>query len=57
MNMLAAAPKSANCWGKLTSQRATTLHDIGELAAAQEEPSQRPFHAQSGGEFLGLEPA
>jgi hypothetical protein len=38
MNTLAAAPKSANCWGKLTSQSATALHDIGEHAAAQEEP-------------------
>jgi hypothetical protein len=38
MNTLAAVPKSANCWRNLTSQRATTLHDIGEHAAAQEEP-------------------
>jgi hypothetical protein len=35
---LAAPPEGANCWGKVTSQRATTAHDIGEHASAQEEP-------------------
>jgi hypothetical protein len=33
-----AAPGTNNCWGKVTSQRASTLHDVGEHAAAQEEP-------------------
>jgi hypothetical protein len=35
---LAAPPDSAYCWGKVTSQRATTAHDIGAHASAQEEP-------------------
>ena len=35
---LAAPSDSADCWGKVTSQRATTTHDVGEHAAAQEEP-------------------
>jgi hypothetical protein len=35
---LAAPPDSANCWGQVTSQRATTAHDIGTHASAQEEP-------------------
>jgi hypothetical protein len=35
---LAAQPDSANCWGEVTSQRATALHDIGEHSSAQAEP-------------------
>jgi hypothetical protein len=35
---LAAAPANPECWGVVTAQRATTLHDIGVHAAAQEEP-------------------
>ena len=35
---LAAPPYSAYCWGKVTSQRATTAHDIGVYTSAQEEP-------------------
>jgi hypothetical protein len=36
---LAAPPDGANCWGKVTSQRASsTAHDVGEHASAQEEP-------------------
>lgn len=35
---LAAPPDSANCWGQVTSQRATTERDIGEHASQQEEP-------------------
>lgn len=35
---VAAQPDSANCWGAVTSQRASTVHDVGEHASAQEEP-------------------
>jgi len=35
---LAAPPESANCWGKVTSQRATALHDIGTHSSGQAEP-------------------
>ncbi len=35
---LAAPPEGANCWGTVTSQRASTAHDVGEHASAQEEP-------------------
>ena len=35
---LADAPANPNCWGVVSSQRATALHDIGEHASAQEEP-------------------
>ena len=36
----AAAERPANpeCWGVVTSQRATALHDVGEHSSAQEEP-------------------
>jgi hypothetical protein len=34
----AAAPANPNCWGVVTAQRATTLHDIGEHSSAQSEP-------------------
>ena len=33
-----ASPGTNSCWGTVTSQRATTVHDIGEHAAAQSEP-------------------
>jgi hypothetical protein len=33
-----AGPGTNNCWGKVSSQRATTEHDIGEHASAQSEP-------------------
>lgn len=33
-----AEPGTNNCWGTVTSQRASTEHDIGAHAAAQEEP-------------------
>jgi hypothetical protein len=29
---------NASCWGTVTSQRASTLHDIGEHASSQSEP-------------------
>jgi hypothetical protein len=35
---LAVPPNSANCWGQVTSQRATSTQDIGEHASQQEEP-------------------
>jgi hypothetical protein len=41
---LALAPSAgaertnASCWGTVTSQRATTVHDIGEHASSQSEP-------------------
>ena len=35
---LAGKPANPNCWGVVTAQRATTLHDIGTHASAQEEP-------------------
>ena len=35
---LAEQPGSVNCWGMVTSQRASTAHDVGEHASAQEEP-------------------
>jgi hypothetical protein len=33
-----AGPGTNNCWGTVTSQRATTEHDIGTHASAQSEP-------------------
>jgi len=33
-----AAPANPNCWGVVSSQRATTLHDIGAHASIQEVP-------------------
>jgi hypothetical protein len=33
-----AAPGTNNCWGVVTSQRASTEHDIGAHASAQDEP-------------------
>jgi hypothetical protein len=33
-----AGPSTNSCWGTVTSQRATTEHDIGEHASAQDEP-------------------
>ena len=33
-----AAPANPSCWGVVTSQRATSLHDIGTHSSAQEEP-------------------
>ena len=35
---LAAKPANPNCWGVVTSQRATTLGDIGEHASSQDVP-------------------
>ena len=34
----AARPDNPNCWGVVTSQRATSAHDIGEHSSAQDEP-------------------
>jgi hypothetical protein len=33
-----AQRENAGCWGMVTSQRATTVHDIGEHASSQTEP-------------------
>ena len=33
-----ADPGTNNCWGVVTSQRASTEHDIGAHASAQTEP-------------------
>jgi hypothetical protein len=33
-----AAPANPNCWGVVSSQRATTLHDIGAHASSQDVP-------------------
>jgi hypothetical protein len=33
-----AQRENASCWGTVTSQRATTVHDIGEHASSQSEP-------------------
>lgn len=33
-----AQPGTNQCWGVVTSQRASTEHDIGSHASAQEEP-------------------
>jgi len=33
-----AAPPPKACWGVVSSQRASTSHDIGEHASAQDEP-------------------
>ena len=33
-----AAPANPSCWGVVTSQRATILHDIGTHSSAQDEP-------------------
>jgi hypothetical protein len=35
---LAVPPDSANCWGQVTSQRATSTQDIGEHSSQQTEP-------------------
>ena len=35
---LAGKPANPNCWGVVTSQRATTVGDIGEHASSQDEP-------------------
>jgi hypothetical protein len=34
----AAPPDNPSCWGAVTSQRASTEHDIGEHSSAQSEP-------------------
>jgi len=34
----AAQPASNECWGVVSAQRASTAHDIGEHASAQESP-------------------
>jgi hypothetical protein len=34
----AAQPASTNCWGVVTSQRASTAHDIGQHVSAQDTP-------------------
>ena len=34
----ADGPTNPNCWGKVTSQRASTVHDVGEHASNQAEP-------------------
>lgn len=34
----AFADDGRNCWGTVTSQRASTVHDIGEHSASQSEP-------------------
>src|SRR2546425_11769030 len=39
-------PANPNCWGGVTSQRATTEHDIGQHASSQDEP--RPGLANVG---------
>jgi hypothetical protein len=33
-----AEPGTNSCWGTVTSQRASTEHDIGAHASAQDEP-------------------
>ena len=35
---LADAPANPHCWGVVTSQRAVTLHDIGQHASDQPVP-------------------
>jgi hypothetical protein len=35
---LADKPDNPNCWGQVTSQRASTQHDVGQHSSAQEEP-------------------
>ena len=34
----AAQPPSAYCWGVVTSQRASTVHDIGSHVSSQDTP-------------------
>jgi hypothetical protein len=34
----AAGPANPNCWGVVTAQRATALHDIGTHASSQTSP-------------------
>jgi hypothetical protein len=34
----AEPPANANCWGVVTSQRASTEHDVGKHASEQDEP-------------------
>jgi hypothetical protein len=34
----AAMPESANCWGTVVAQRASTYHDLGEHSSSQTEP-------------------
>ena len=35
---LADPPDNPNCWGAVTSQRASTEHDLGAHSSAQDEP-------------------
>lgn len=35
---LADGPANPECWGKVTAQRASTVHDIGQHASNQTEP-------------------
>ena len=32
------SPTNPNCWGTVTSQRASTYHDIGQHVSSQSEP-------------------
>lgn len=34
----AFADDGRNCWGTVTSQRASTVHDVGEHSSSQSEP-------------------
>jgi hypothetical protein len=36
--LAAGGPTHPNCWGTVTSQRASTLHDIGKHVSSQSEP-------------------
>jgi hypothetical protein len=51
-----AAPENPNCWGTVTSQRASTLHDVGEHASDPPplpEPLDRPGRAGLGNNPFG----
>jgi len=54
---LAGSPDNPNCWGVVTSQRASTQHDVGEHASSQAVPrsglGNNPFgHVSDLGSFL-----
>jgi hypothetical protein len=50
-----AAPGTNNCWGKVSSQRASTLHDIGDHASDQAEPRLGLGNLAHDGIFFGVD--
>jgi len=56
---LAESPDNPSCWGAVTSQRASTLHDVGAHASSEAVPrsglGNNPFgHVSDLGSFLAV---